>query len=55
MGNVIFYHNFPDRNRRKLNGVQSGHFTPRGNAEMAKIIAEGLKEKGLLKRVAPAG
>jgi lysophospholipase L1-like esterase len=26
------------------------HFTPRGNAEVAKIIAEGLKAKGLLKR-----
>lgn len=25
-----------------------GHFTPRGNAEVAKIIAEALKEKGML-------
>jgi lysophospholipase L1-like esterase len=27
-----------------------GHFTPRGNAEVAKIIAEELKTEGLLKR-----
>jgi hypothetical protein len=26
-----------------------GHFTPRGNAEVAKIIAEALKEKGMMK------
>lgn len=26
-----------------------GHFTPRGNAEVAKIIAEALKAKGMLK------
>ena len=26
-----------------------GHFTPQGNAEVAKIIAEALKEKGMLK------
>jgi len=26
-----------------------GHLTPRGNAEVAKIIAESLKEKGMLK------
>jgi lysophospholipase L1-like esterase len=26
-----------------------GHFTPLGNAEVAKIIAEALKEKGMLK------
>jgi len=25
-----------------------GHFTPRGNAEVAKIVAEALQEKGLL-------
>jgi lysophospholipase L1-like esterase len=26
-----------------------GHFTPKGNAEVAKIITEALKEKGMLK------
>jgi len=26
-----------------------GHFTPRGNAETAKIIAEALKEKGMMR------
>jgi lysophospholipase L1-like esterase len=26
-----------------------GHFTPQGNAEVAKIIAEALKEKGMMK------
>jgi hypothetical protein len=26
-----------------------GHFTPQGNAEVAKIIAEALKAKGMLK------
>jgi hypothetical protein len=26
-----------------------GHFTPQGNAEVAKIIAESLKAKGMLK------
>ena len=26
-----------------------GHFTPAGNAEVAKIIAESLKAKGMLK------
>jgi hypothetical protein len=26
-----------------------GHFTPAGNAEAAKIIAESLKAKGMLK------
>jgi hypothetical protein len=26
-----------------------GHFTPAGNAEVAKIIAEALKAKGMLK------
>jgi len=27
-----------------------GHFTPQGNAEVAKIIAEALKAKGMLKK-----
>jgi lysophospholipase L1-like esterase len=31
-----------------------GHFTPRGNAEVAKIIAEALQEKGMLKDGSPA-